>query len=81
MTAVAIATACILALAALLAWIAHLGKRDAAQLANVTALSQAEAQTIRNLKTRKDIDDAVAATDDPHLAALARSVMHHDSAK
>lgn len=79
MTAVAVALSCLLALAAIIAWLVTSATRSAAALARTTALSQAEAQTIKNFRDRQEIDREVNA--DADLVARARSVMHHPAPK
>ena len=79
MTALAVALSCLLALTALIAWLVVSAKRDAASQARTTALSQAEAQTIKNYRASEEIHRAVNA--DADLVARARRVMHHPAPK
>jgi Tfp pilus assembly protein PilN len=78
-TALAVIAACLLCVVCVIAWAIAAAKRDGALAARTTALSQAEAQTIKNLKQREETDAAVNA--DPDLLARARSVMHHPVTK
>lgn len=56
-----------------------MSRRQGAREARTTALSQAQAQTIKNERERREIDDAVNV--DADLLARARRVMQHNPRK
>ena len=79
MTNLALAALSLAVIAGLIAWAVWLSRRQGAAMARTTALSQAQAQTIKNERARDAIDREVNA--DPDLVARARRVMHHTDRK
>lgn len=70
MTALAVIAVCVVAGIALVGLLVRLAQRQGAMQERTTALSQAEAQTIKNLNDREAIDHEINV--DPDLVARAR---------
>ena len=79
MTALAIIAVCVVAGIALVGLMVRLAQRQGAMQERTTALSQAEAQTIKNMEARNETDRLVNA--DPDLVARSAKWVRADPGK
>ena len=79
MTNLALAALSLAVIAGLIAWAVWWSRRQGADQARTTALSQAQAQTIKNMKEREETDEAVNA--DPKLVERATRWVRHAPTK